>query len=66
MSDSLQPHGLYSPWISPGQNTEVDGEQFRSLSDLPNQWIEPRSPTFKADSLPVEPQEKPAHVRNEL
>ena len=21
MSDSLQPHGLYSPWDSPGQNT---------------------------------------------
>ena len=23
MSDSLQPHGLYSPWNSPGQNTAV-------------------------------------------
>ena len=23
MSDSLQPHGLYSPFNSPGQNTEV-------------------------------------------
>ena len=23
MSDSLQSHGLYSPWNSPGQNTEV-------------------------------------------
>ena len=23
MSDSLWPHGLYSPWNSPGQNTEV-------------------------------------------
>ena len=23
MSDSLQPHGLYSPWTSLGQNTEV-------------------------------------------
>ena len=23
MSDSLQPHGLYSPWRSPGQNTGV-------------------------------------------
>ena len=23
MSNSLQPHGLYSPWNSPGQNTEV-------------------------------------------
>ena len=24
MSDSLQPHGLYSPWNSPSQNTGVD------------------------------------------
>ena len=24
MSDSLQPHGLYCPWNSPGQNTGVD------------------------------------------
>ena len=23
MSDSLRPHGLYSPWNSPGQNTGV-------------------------------------------
>ena len=23
MSDSLPPHGLYSPWNSPGQNTGV-------------------------------------------
>ena len=23
VSDSLPPHGLYSPWNSPGQNTEV-------------------------------------------
>ena len=23
MSDSLQPHGLYTPWNSPGQNTGV-------------------------------------------
>ena len=25
VSDSLQPHGLYSLWDSPGQNTEVVG-----------------------------------------
>ena len=23
MSDSLRPYGLYSPWNSPGQNTDV-------------------------------------------
>ena len=28
MSDSLQPHGLYSPWNSPGQNTGVGSLSF--------------------------------------
>ena len=28
MSDSLQPHGLYSPWNSPGQNTGVASLSF--------------------------------------
>ena len=53
MSDSFQPHGLYSPWNSPGQNTVVG-----SLSLL--QWIFPTqelnwgSPASQADSLPAE------------
>ena len=34
MSNSLRPHGLYSPWNSPGQNIGVS-----SLSLL--QWIFP-------------------------
>ena len=39
VSNSLRPHGLYSPWNSPGQNTEVG-----SLSLL--QWItQPRDRT---------------------
>ena len=28
MSDSLRPHGLYSPWNSPGQNTVVESLSF--------------------------------------
>jgi len=28
MSDSLQPHGLYSPWNSPDQNTGVGSFSF--------------------------------------
>ena len=28
MSDSLRPHGLYSPWNSPGQNTGVGSHSF--------------------------------------
>jgi len=56
--NSLQPHGLYSPWNSPGQNTGVG-----SLSlwgNLPNPGTEPRSPALQADSLPVELPGKPS------
>ena len=56
MSDSLQPHGLYSPWNSPGQNTGVGSEW--DLQGILNPGIEPRSPALQVDSLPAEPQEK--------
>ena len=52
VSDPLWPHGLYSPWNYPAQNTGVG-----SCSLL--QRIEPRSPALQADSLPAEPQGKP-------
>ena len=55
MFDSMRLHGLYSPWNSPGQNTEVG-----SLSLL--QGIEPRSPALQVDSLPSEPQGKPKNT----
>ena len=57
LSDALQPHGLYSPWNSPGQNTGV-GSLSLLPGDLPNTGIEPRSPTLQVDSLPAEPQGK--------
>ena len=57
VSDSLRPHGLYSPWNTPGQNPGVDSLSL-SPGDLPNTGIEPRSPTLQADSLPDEPQAK--------
>ena len=43
MSDCLQPHGLYSPWNSPGQNTGVVAlKQLSSSSSLfLLQWIFP-------------------------
>ena len=43
MSDSLQPHGLYSPWNSPGQNT---GEGSLSLLQgiFPTQGSNPGLP----------------------
>ena len=37
-SNSLQPHGLYSPWNSPGQNTGV-GCHSLLQGDLPNRRI---------------------------
>ena len=56
MSDSLQPHGLYSPWNSPGQTTRVPSV------DLPNPGIKPKSPSLQVDSLPAEPQGKPKNT----
>ena len=47
MSDSFQPHGLFSPWNSPGQNTGVG---IPSPEDLPNPEIEASSPALQADS----------------
>ena len=35
MSDSLQPHRLYSPWNCPGQNTGVDTIPFSRGSTQP-------------------------------
>ena len=63
VSNSLQSHGLYCPWNSPGQNIGVD-----SLSLLqgifPTQGRpEPRSPALQVDSLPAEPQGKPKNTR---
>ena len=56
-SDSLQPHGLYSPWNFPGQNTGASS--FPSPRDRPNPGIEPRSPSLQVDSLSAEPPGKP-------
>ena len=56
MSNSLQPHGLYSLWNSTGQNTGVG---IPSPGALPNPGTEARSPALQADSLPAEPQRMP-------
>ena len=56
VSHSLRPHGLYSPWNSPGKNTGV-----HSLSLL--QGIFPtQSPALQVDSLPAEPPGKPKNT----
>ena len=58
MSNSLQPHGLYSPWNSPGQS----GYSFPSPGYLPSPGIKPRSPALQVDSLPTEPPGKPKNT----
>ena len=40
MSDSLQPHGLYSPWHFPGQNTRVGRFAFSRESCQPTDWTQ--------------------------
>ena len=42
-SDSLQPHGLYSPWNSPGQNTG-GGSLYLLQGIFPTQWLNPGLP----------------------
>ena len=43
LSDSLQPHGLYSPWNSPGQTTGVDSHS-RLQGIFPTQGSNPYLP----------------------
>ena len=43
VSDSLKPHGLYSPWNSPGQNTGV-GSLFLLQGIFPTQGSNPGLP----------------------
>ena len=65
MSNSLRPHGLYSPWNSPGQDTGV-GRLIPSPGDLPNPGIELGSTASQMNSLPAEllgkPKVKVSHV----
>ena len=58
MPDCLRPHGLYSPWSSPGQNTGV-GSYSLLQGIFPTQGSNPGIPHCKEDSLPVEPPGKP-------
>ena len=61
---TLPPHGLYSPWNSPGQNTRVGSlSLFQSVFPtqglnpglpLPDPGLELGSATLQADSLPTE------------
>ena len=65
MSDSLRPHGLHSPWNSPGHNTGVRS-LFLLQGNLPNPGMEPRSPVLQVDSLPAESPGKPFTYKRSL
>ena len=58
MLDSLGPHGLHSPWNSPGQNTGV-GSHSLFQGNFQTQGSNPGLPTLQADSLSAEPSGKP-------
>ena len=55
------PHGLYSPWNSPGQNI---GRSSLSLLQgiFPTQGSNPEPPELQVDSLPAEPPGKPKNT----
>ena len=53
VSDSLRPHGLNSPWNSPGKNTWVASSQPRDQTQVSRIALQ-------AYSLPAEPQGKPS------
>ena len=62
MSDSLRPHGLYSPWNSPGQNTRM-GCLSLLQGIFPTQGSNPGLLVLQAgDSLAAEPQGKPKYT----
>ena len=58
VSYSVLPHGLYSSWNSPGQNTRM-GSCSLLQGIFPTQESNPGPPALQADSLPAEPQGKP-------
>ena len=61
MSDSLWPHGLYRPWNSPGQNTEVGS--FSLLQGIfPTQGSNSGLPHCRQILLPAEPPGKPKNT----
>ena len=61
VSDSATPWTILSMEFS--RPEYWSGQPFPSPGDLPNPEIEPRSPAFKVDSLPAEPQGKPPGIK---
>ena len=62
MSNSLRPHGLYSPWDSTGQNTGV-GSCSLLQGIFPTQRSNPGLPHYRRILYQLNPQGKPCHYR---
>ena len=58
MSNSLRPHGQYSPWNSPGQNTGVDS-LFLLQEIFPVQELNPGLPHCRQSLYQLSDQESP-------
>ena len=58
VSDSFQPHGLYSPWSSPGQNTGV-GSRSLLQGIFPTQGLNPGLPHSRQILYQLNHQENP-------
>ena len=63
VSDSLQPHGLYSPWNSSGQNTRV-GSLFLLQGIFPTQGSSPGLPYCRGILYQLSHQGSPGQVRS--
>ena len=57
VSDSLPPHGLYSLWNFPGQNTGMGSHSLLRGSSQPRDWTQVSA--LQVNSLPSEPQGSP-------
>src|SRR5574341_1014529 len=60
ISDSLRPHGLYSPWNSPGQNTEV-GSLSLLQGIFPTQELNPGLPHCRQILYQLSHKRSPKH-----
>ena len=60
---TLQPHGLHSPWNSPGQNTEV-GSRFLLQGIFPIQGSNPGLPHCRQTLYQLNHQGSPYYVKH--
>ena len=62
VSDSLRPHGLYSPWDSPGQDTGVGRVAFLFSRESSQPRDRTQVSRIAGRSLPAEPKGKPKNT----